>query len=264
MQKMETLARIGYATKGVLYLVIGGLAVRYALGDGGRLTDGQVGAVRTLHHQPFGTLLTWMAAVGLGAYAIWRLVQAILDPESRRRDARRVGQRIGYAVSGVAHAGLCVAAVQLALARGRGGGGHGSVTYIGKVLTWPGGAWLVAGAGIAVLAVGGYELYQGASARFMKRLSTATMSERERTWARRAGRIGLAAHGLVFAVVGYFLERAAASGHGTQARGLGGALREIAARSHSAVILGAVAVGLVGYAVYLFFTARYLRVGWDA
>jgi hypothetical protein len=260
MQKMETLARFGYATKGFLYLVIGGLAVRYALGDGGRLTDNQ-GAVRTLHHQPFGNLLTWMAAAGLGAYAIWRLVMAIWDPESSRRDARRIGQRIGYAVSGITHAGLCVAVVQLALAHGRGHGHGGSVTFVGHVLTWPGGTWLVAGAGIAVLCVGGYELYQGASARFMKRLSTATMSTREHTWARRAGRAGLVAHGLVFAVVGYFLERAAASGHSTQARNLGGALREIAARSHSDLVMVAVAVGLVGYSVYLFFTARYLRIG---
>jgi hypothetical protein len=262
MQKMETLARIGYATKGVLYLVIGGLAVRYALGDGGKLTDNR-GAMRTLHAEPFGGLLVWAAAAGLGAYAIWRLVQAIWDPESGRRDAKRLGQRIGYAVSGVTHAGLCVAAVQLALARGRSHGG-GSVTYIGKVLAWPGGSWIIAGVGIAVLCVGGYELYQGYSARFMKRLSTATMSARERTWARRAGRMGLFAHGLVFAVVGWFLERAAASGQSTQARGLAGALHEIARRSHSTLLLAAVALGLVGYAVYLFFTARYLRVGWDA
>jgi hypothetical protein len=262
MRKMETLSRIGYATKGILYLVIGGLAVEYALGSGGRLTDG-TGAARTLHHQPFGTLLVWLVAAGLAAYAAWRLIQAIWDPESGRLDAKRAGQRVGYAVSGLAHAGLCLAVVQLALAHGRGHRG-GSATYIGRVLAWPGGTWIVAIAGVAVLGVGAYELYQAYSARFMERLSTGTMSMRERTWARRAGRVGLVAHGLVFAVVGWFLERAAASGRGAQARGLGGALREIASRSHSALVLGAVALGLVGYAVYLFFTARYLRVGWDA
>jgi hypothetical protein len=260
---MQTLAKIGYATKGLLYLIVGVLAVRYVAGDGGRLTDSK-GAAQTLHAQPFGTLLVWLTAAGLAAFALWRLVQAIWDPESGKRDARRVGQRLGYAVSGVVHAGLSVAVVQLALAHGAGRGGHEKVTYVGKVLARPGGALVIAGVGLGVIGVGVYELYQAYSARFMRRLSTATMSARERTWAERAGRLGLLAHGLVFGVIGWFLERAAASGRSSQTRGVAGALHEIATRSHSELVLGLVAVGLVGYAVYLFFTARYLRLGWDA
>ncbi len=259
---METLARFGYATKGALYLVVGGLAVAYALGKGGKLTD-QQGAVVTLGREPFGQFLVWACAAGLGAYAAWRLIQAILDPESGKRTMKRAGQRIGYAVSGLVHAGLCVAVVQLALGSRHGRGG-GKATYLAEILTWPGGALVVTGIGLAVIGVGVFELHQAYTARFMRKLDVSTMSAREQVWARHAGQAGLAAHGLIFGVVGWFLLRVAQSGRTNELRGLGGAMREIAARSHSTLVLGLVAVGLVGYAAYMFFTARYLRVGWDA
>jgi hypothetical protein len=257
---MEKLARLGYATKGLVYALVGLLAVRFVAGTGGDLTDSQ-GAVARFRHGPLGTPLVWAVAAGLGAYAAWRLVQAIWDPESGAHDARRIGQRLGYAASGVIHAALCVAMVQLALARPQ---HHSSTTYLGKLLALPGGWAPVAVAGIGVVAVGVYELYQAATARFMERLASGQMSARERSWARATGRLGLCAHGVVFGVIGWFLLRAAAYHRSSQARGVAGALREIAARSHSAVILGVLAVGLLGYAVYMFFTARYLRMGWDA
>ncbi len=259
---LETLARIGYATKGLLYLLVGGLATGYALGRGGRISDGQ-GALESMSHRPMGMLLPWAVAVGLGAYALWRLVQAVWDPESTRRDARRIGKRIGFGVSGLAHAGLCVAVVQLAFGH-RQQGGAARQTHLAEVLRLPGGALLVAGAALAVLGVAGYELYAAYSSSFMQRIRTGHMSVAEQKWARRAGQLGLMAHGVVFGVIGYFLLQVARSGRSNQFKGLAGALREIAARTHSGFLFGVFAVGLIGYAVHMLFTARYLRIGWDA
>ena len=257
--RMETLARLGYATKGVLYLIIGGLAVRYAMGEaGGKLTDGE-GAVKVMQREaPFGSVLPWLVVAGLGAYALWRLVQAIWDPETtgRRRDTRRIAERVGYGVSGLAHAALA-----FAVARGHAGGRQRMLV---ELLHSTGGTLLVVIAGLAMVGAGGYELYAAITARFMRKLSLARLSAQQERVALRIGQVGLVAHGLVFGVIGWFLLRAAASGRSGQARGLGAALGEILARSGSHLVLGAVAVGLVGYALHMFFTARYLRIGWDA
>jgi hypothetical protein len=255
---IQLLARLGYAVKGALYVVVGGLAVMYVLGEGGKLTDNE-GALRFFRHQPFGTFLVWAAAVGLAGYALWRFVQAIADPERRGAGWKHAAKRVGFAVSGVVHAGLAIAAAQLAMGVSRGGHG-GKWTYVSKVLTWPGGELLVAGVALAIVGVGVFEIWNGGSARFMEKFAVGEMSARQRTWAERAGRVGLIAHGVVFGIVGYFLLRVASSGKTSQAKSLGGALRQIAVQGHGMVLLGIVAVGLVGYAAHMFFTARFVRI----
>src|SRR5690242_2219042 len=104
----------------------------YVLGEGGRLTDNE-GALRTYHQQPFGKFLVWAAAIGLAGYAIWRFVQAIADPERGGHDMKHIGKRIGYAVSGLVHGGLAVAAAQLAMGQAHRGGGSKKFTYLGRV-----------------------------------------------------------------------------------------------------------------------------------
>ena len=258
-RSIELLARLGYAVKGALYIVVGGLAVMYVLGEGGRLTDKE-GALRTYYQQPFGQFLVWAAAVGLAGYAIWRFVEAIADPERGGHDMKHIGKRIGYAVSGLVHGALAVMAAQLAMGQGHRGGGGKEHTYLTRLLDMPGGTAIVVIVGLIVIGVGIFEIWNGWVAHFMKKFATGEMSTREQTWALYAGRAGLIAHGVVFGIVGYFLLRAAASGRSGQAKGLGGALREIAGAGHGLFLLGVVAVGLVGYAAHMFFTARYLRI----
>src|SRR5690349_11884662 len=85
----ERLARFGFATRGVIYLLIGVLAGKAALGTGGKTTD-NTGAIVTLYQQPFGRFLVGAVAVGLLAYALWLFVEATLDPERKGTDARGV------------------------------------------------------------------------------------------------------------------------------------------------------------------------------
>ncbi len=251
---LEKLARLGFAAKGLIYLFIGVLATLWAFGEGGALI-GSEDAVRNIGTRPFGRVLLWGITVGLGGFAIWRFVQASLDPESKR-GGPRVGLRVGYAVSGLLHAALAVAAGQLALGRsGRGVGDHR--TYLAKVFDWPGGALLVAVVAIAVAGVAVFQLYQAYTGKFMEKLEGGQMSAREQMWARRAGRFGLTAHAVVLAVIGYFLLRAASTGRSAQAKDFGAALRKIASESHGSFLFTVLAVGLVGYAVHMFFSARY-------
>src|SRR5918995_6556344 len=73
--QFEWLARAGLVSRGVIYAIIGVLAIKLALGDGGKTTN-QKGALQTIVEQPFGKALLILMAVGPAGYAIWRLVRA--------------------------------------------------------------------------------------------------------------------------------------------------------------------------------------------
>ena len=254
---IELLARLGYATKGVLYLVIGGLATLYAFVAGGRLTDG-TGAAKTVQALPLGQALLWIAACGLGGYALWRFTQAALHLTRGAQDGRRIASALGFTVSGALHVALAIAAVQMATANG--GGGDAKRTYLARLMELPGGELLVVLIGLAVIGFAMYEGFSAYRAKFAEDLKRAEMSAAEETWSLRVGRMGLAARGVVFAIIGYFLCRAGASGSSAQVTGVEGALRAIASESYGTILLAIVALGLVAYAVHQFFSAKYRRI----
>ncbi len=67
---MDRLARLGYAIKGVLYILIGLFAVQGALGDSHTPAD-QLGAIAAISKLPFGHLILWVVLIGLVSYSIW-------------------------------------------------------------------------------------------------------------------------------------------------------------------------------------------------
>ena len=96
---IERLARVGYAAKALLYTVVGVLALRSALGDGGG-TTGSRGALATLVRQEYGALVLLVIAVGLFGYAAWRIVEAILDPARRGTSAKGLALRASFVSCG--------------------------------------------------------------------------------------------------------------------------------------------------------------------
>ena len=93
---IESLARVGYTAKGILYITIGYLAAKAGLGQGGSVTD-TGGAMRQVKHASLGQPLLLVIAVGLLGYAAWRLVEAITDPERRGTDLKGIFMRAGFA-----------------------------------------------------------------------------------------------------------------------------------------------------------------------
>jgi hypothetical protein len=255
---VETLARLGYATIGVVYLIIGVLATQAAVGTGGATEDPQ-GALYAIARQPFGRLLLGVTAVGLSGYVLWRFIQALLDPERKGRNAAGLLTRVGCAVSGVAYAALAVLAARMALRLG-GGGGHAEQEWTAQVLAQPFGPWLVGMVGGITIGVGLAHFYLAYTAQFMREYATGSMSARQQHWARRLGQFGLAARGVTFGIIGGFLLHAALTADPTEARGLGGALAALAQQPYGPWLLGVVALGLVAYGLFCMSQALYRRV----
>ena len=253
---VERLARFGYATKGTVYAIIGILAVMAAFGSGGK-TTGSKGAIRTIASQPFGQILLILVAIGLLGYVIWRFVQAIKDPENNGTDAKGIFTRIGYVLSGLSYAGLAIYAASLALGSGGGSDGSSKQTMTARILSQPFGRWLVGIIGVVIIGVGIYRIYKAYKIKFRKDLNLRELNVSQEKLVVNICRFGIAARGLVFALVGFFLLRAAQQYDSSEVKGLDGILLTIAQQPFGKFLLIIVALGLVAYAIYLFVQSRY-------
>lgn len=253
---VEWLARFGYAARGVVYAFVGFLALRAAFGEGGR-TTGTEGAVQEIAQQ--SQVLLGFVAFGLFGYALWRFVQAVLDPENKGDDAKGLAERGMMLASGIAYGSLAILAVKAITGSGS-GGGDGTQGATASVLDKPFGAVLVGLAGLAVIVAGLFQLKSGWTKKFRDKLKLQEMSPTEQTWMTRAGQFGLISRGIVFLLMGFFLVRAALRSDASEARGLGGALETLSTQPYGPWLLALVALGLIAFGVYSVLVARYRRI----
>jgi hypothetical protein len=254
----EGLARAGLVARGIVYGIIGVLAVKLALGDGGDATN-QQGALQQIAQGPFGKVLLVLMAIGLVGYATWRLVRAALGHGPEASDDTK--DRIAGLVSGIAYAALAVTAIKILAGSGGGGGpSNDPQGTTGGVLDWPGGRVLVIIAGLVFVGVAIDQAIKGLKKRFLEDSKTEEMSRRVRSAFTGVGVGGHVARGVVFCLIGWFLVKAAIDYDPDQAVGLDGALAKLGHSSFGPVVLGIVAAGLVAFGVYSVFDARYRRV----
>lgn len=241
---IELLTRMGFAARGVMYILIGYLALRL-----GRTEDG-AGALEWLDSGG-GRIVLIVMAVGFLAYAVWRLSEAAIDSEGHGSDAKGVAVRLGGAASGIIHLSLA----WLALTLGMGGGsqeGDAAEQGASTALTFPGGEAAIAVAAAILLATGAYQLIKAIKLGFLKHIDPAVAGK---PWIAWLGRAGYLARGVVFVVMANFLWRA---GRQSDAEAAGGMDQAMDAMPASLQIL--VATGLLMFGIFSLVEARYRRI----
>ncbi|MBP0491664.1 DUF1206 domain-containing protein [Roseomonas indoligenes] len=255
--RLELLARLGYAARGVVNLLIGLLALLAAFGRGGEVT-GSKGALEALFSQAWGSVLLAVVALGLFGFALWRLLQSLLDADRRGRSWSALGARAGQFVSAIVYASLGVFALSLLAGSGAAGGEEQAARdWTRWLLRQPFGRWLTAGVALAVLGAAIGMAHKVWTASFRKHLACGPAVAR---WVIPLGRIGYAARSLVFLIIAAFLLLAAWQSDAREARGLGGALLAVQDQHFGPVVFGLVALGLAAFGAFEFAEARYRHI----
>ncbi|WP_227396334.1 DUF1206 domain-containing protein [Jeotgalibacillus aurantiacus] len=256
---IRRLGRFGYMAKGTVYMIVGILALMAALGVGGGETTDTTGALQQVATIPFGETLLWIVGIGLFFYIIWELIRAFFDPQQKGTDAKGLGIRAGYVISAVIYGGLATSAIQIAMNAGS-SGGNSEQTLSATLLGQPFGQWMIGLIGAGVIGYGIYQLYAGYKEKFMRKFILKDMNQHEKKVAKNAGKLGLIARGIVLAMVGFFFIQTAYTANPDEAKGLDGALGEIASQPYGMVLLGLAAAGLILYGVYEIIRGRYARM----
>jgi Domain of Unknown Function (DUF1206) len=253
----EGLARAGYAARGVIYALIGVLALRLA--DGVEAPrPSQQGAMHQIAQQRFGHALLLATAIGLAGYALWRLAQALVGhtPEYGRHSKL---DRIGAMGSCIAYTAFFLLAISVL----RGTDGNSSEetkrTTAG-ILEWPAGRELVGAAGLLFIGIAAYQAYLGLSKKFLTYSKTGQMSAGTLKTFTFIGVVGLVARAIAFALIGIFVLRAAINYTPRDAVGIDGALARLTQHTYGTAALIAVAVGLIAFGVYSIADTRYRKI----
>lgn len=258
---VENFARFGIAAKGVVYGLLGTLAAMAAFNAGGQ-TEGKQGTLQWLAQQTFGQVMLGILAVGLLGYVVWRFYQAFADPEDKGSDAKGIARRIGYGVSGIVYGFLAFYAAKIvidALGSSGGGGGNNKQTMVDKILDMPAGQWIIGAIALIIIGKGIYQVYRAVSGKFKEKLKETELDEHERMVYKKAGYFGYIARGIVFGIVGFFFMRASIQADPSEAGGTSQAF-DFLQSTGGDVAMGAVAIGLLGYGVFMVIKARHRQM----
>lgn len=257
--KKEKFARFGIATKGLVYILIGGLTALAAFGRGGQTTDSS-GVLAFLGSQAYGKVLLIVTAIGLTGYVFFRFYQAIKDPEARGTGTRGIVIRLGYAGSGVFYGLLAFSAISTVM--GSGSSGKSNESMIGMLLSKPFGQVLVGLVAVILFGKALYQFYKAYSGKHGEQVTASGLDSRTRNMVFKAGKIGYTSRGLVIGIVAVLTFRAAFTANS----GAGGGTKEafsLMQNEFGSVVLGIIALGLLVYGMFMLVKARYKRMDID-
>lgn len=253
---LNSIARAGFIARGVIYFLIGLLALAIATGKPAPQAD-RVGALQFIAGQSYGKPLLWALTIGLAAMALWRFAQVYFGI---RRHSRRHGDEVQSFARGAIYAAFFVGTLHYAQGSGLPqSSGQQSQDFTAQAMTHSGGRVLVVVVGIVIAVIGLYMLWNGLTHRFLKDLRTGGMSRRARSVVTWLGTVGNIARGLLFGALGGFMIDAGVTYTPNEAKGTDAVLRSFAHTAAGPALLIAVAVGLVSFGLYSLCEARWHR-----
>jgi hypothetical protein len=252
----RALARAGLAARGVLYILIGLVAILVGLGQSSQEAD-QKGALQLLAGQPYGLAALWLLGIGFAGYALWRLSEAAFGVTGEGNGA---GARLKSLVRALIYAFFAYLTFQIIAGTGGGSQTKKQQDLTATVMHHPGGQWLVGLAGLAIVIAGLVLVVEGLRRKFLKYLQLSQMSPRTRRIVEWLGTIGTAARGAVFALAGVLVIDAAVTYQPAKAGGIDKALLTLRNQPFGEFLLILAALGLIIFGVYGLCEARWRKV----
>src|SRR6266581_4208088 len=251
----HALARAGLIARGIIYILIGWVAILVALGQSSRQAD-QQGALQLLARQPYGLVSLWLLGIGFAGYALWRLSEAAFGVTGEGNSA---GPRLKSLIRAVIYAGFAYLTFQVISGTG-GSQSRKQHDMTAKIMHHSGGRWLVGIVGLIIVIAGLTLVFEGIRRKFMKFLRTSQMSLRTRRIVERLGVTGTAARGVVFALIGVLVVEAAVTYKPAKAGGIDKALLTLRNQPFGEALLILAALGLIIFGIYGLCEARWRRV----
>jgi hypothetical protein len=249
---VDPLMRFGFASRGVVYVIVGGLAFVAAV-DGGRTPDSRT-ALGALLQMPFGKILLGLIAVGLAAYSMWCFINAALDLDRKGTEPKAWIARVAQVVSGAVYLALAFSATALAIGmKSSSGSGDRTEHWTATLMHQPLGRWLVAIVGVAAIAIGLQQFVKAFREKYKENIRYTRTAQRLDPLLK----LGLVAHGIVVGLVGSFFIWAAWTADPSRAGGMRDALLIVRNADQSQTLFTALGIGLIGFAAYCFVEAAF-------
>jgi uncharacterized membrane protein len=252
----RALARGGLAARGVLYILIGWVAILVAFGQTSGSQANQQGALQLLARQSYGLISLWLMGIGFAGYALWRLSEAAFGVTGEGNSA---GARLKSLVRGVVYAFFAYLTFKI-IAGTAGNESKKQQDMTATVMHHTGGQLLVGLVGAVIVVIGVALVVEGLRRKFLKNLQTSQMSPQTRRVVEWLGVVGTAARGVVFALAGILVIEAAVTYNPAKAGGIDKALLTLRNQPFGQVLLILAALGLIIFGLYGLCEARWRKV----